>query len=533
MTLYKTNEGGGWMPSLTHVCIWDNGVHRWKRITASEAASIFPYTVEAKSGIFMCELCHQYVYLTRPGKNRRYFGHTPEEDKSCPERTFGVISPLDCDNTKHDLPIRIKLQSSDFELEIGLLGIPQSSVDELRNQMIRIHPAQLAYRLKERLRADAITYVSIGQIPFPEYQIELDCRNIYSFSHWPERIRGIDPAGTIFDADSRKKLPYDADVQVRKVYYLLKAGHIGSVCTSISLERTLMKPISGRYWYLYKVQAITFDEKAAKFFLKFHCRLTDQPISIQPIWPVYTKSPYVIHHNSKQMVFHVRGDVTTKCFPTTNQQSELLGGMGTLEFVQCSDRQQLISAGHTYLLGVNHIWRRLKYTYLRKEPLNRTTEQPTVSVTDIMGQAVPSGQANQLPYKNILRISAPYDGLVIVRRKGRVIEKRRLKADTISEFDAVQFGCKLEVFQGLDRTWSIYYQKVETAPEQDEGPLLRRLKKARGPLVLVPHSWGAVAGRLDAYPQIKGWLYQKIREGCMPVSAQCEFRQFIENLARK
>jgi len=521
------------MPSLTHVCIWDNGTHKWKRIAASEAASIFPYTVEAKSGIFMCELCHQYVYLTRPGKNERHFGHTQEEDKSCPERTFGAISLLDCDIAKHDLPIRIKLQSSDFELEIGLLGIPQFSLDALRSQMIRIHPAQLAYQLKERLHADAITYVSIGQIPFPEYQIELDCRNIYFFSRWPERIRGIDPAGTIFDTDSRKKLPYDADVQVGKAYYLLKAGHIGSVYTSISSKRILQKSISGRYWYLYKVQAISFDEEAANFFLKFHCRLTEQPICIYPIWPVYTKSPYVIHHNSTEMVFHVQGDVTTKCFPSTKQQSECLGGKGTLEFVQSADRQQLISAGHTYLLGVNRIWRRLKYTYLRKEPLNHTTEQPMISVTDIMGQAVPSGQANRLPPKNILRISAPYDGLVIVRWKGRVIEKRRLKADTISEFDAVKFGCQLEVFQGLDRTWSVCYQKAETAPGQVEEKMLRRLKKAEGSLVLVPHDWGAVAERLEAYPQIKNWLYQKIREGSMPVSAQREIKHFIENLSKK
>ena len=51
------------MASLTHVCMLsDNG---WKRITAEQAARLHPGgTVSAHSGLFMCELCGQYVILT-------------------------------------------------------------------------------------------------------------------------------------------------------------------------------------------------------------------------------------------------------------------------------------------------------------------------------------------------------------------------------------------------------------------------------------------------------------------------------------
>lgn len=51
------------MASLTHVCMWsDNG---WKRITAEQAARLhLGGTVSAHSGLFMCELCGQYVILT-------------------------------------------------------------------------------------------------------------------------------------------------------------------------------------------------------------------------------------------------------------------------------------------------------------------------------------------------------------------------------------------------------------------------------------------------------------------------------------
>ena len=60
------------MASLTHVCMWsDNG---WKRITAEQAARLHPGgTVSAHSGLFMCELCGQYIELT--GKQALHIRH--------------------------------------------------------------------------------------------------------------------------------------------------------------------------------------------------------------------------------------------------------------------------------------------------------------------------------------------------------------------------------------------------------------------------------------------------------------------------
>ena len=62
------------MASLTHVCMWSD--HGWKRITAEQAARLHPGgTVSARSGLFMCELCGQYVTLTDGDINVRYFKH--------------------------------------------------------------------------------------------------------------------------------------------------------------------------------------------------------------------------------------------------------------------------------------------------------------------------------------------------------------------------------------------------------------------------------------------------------------------------
>lgn len=523
------------MPSLTHVQILSE--HGWKKIDVSEAAAQFPSTVHARGRMLMCELCHQYVTFTRPGAQDRHFRHTPDEDKSCPERTFSASTNTNCSIKEHDLPIRLKHDSSDFRLEIGLLGVPESVFEELQDHTIQISPSgksePITYLLKERLREDQITYVPISSIPFPEYRIQLDCRNFPAFSFWPERVRGIDPAGTLFDEVSGKKLPFDADIQIKKPYLLLQNRPIPPTPSSISLQQILFKSVSKRYWYLYEVSANALDKDAAKFFLRFHCRLTDQPVSIQPIWPIYTKGPYAIHHNSQEMVFYVRGDVTTNCYPPFGQRGEQIVGRGRLEFIRCSDKQQLISAGHEYKLADDiSLRRRLKYTYLWKEPLDKAEPLPSVSVTDITGQDVLPGLADRLPPQSILRISAPYDGSVTIRKQGCVIEKRRLKAEIPSEITSIRFGYELEIFQGLDRVWAIQYQRKHQQAE-NENMILKRLKSVDGPSIPVPHAWGAVAEYLEDYPHVKQWLYQRIREGSMSVSAYHELKCLIERLAMK
>ena len=95
------------MASLTHVCMWsDNG---WKRITAEQASRLHPGgTVSAHSGLFMCELCGQYVILTDGDIRIRYFKHSAyEKSKDCPERTFGAGYSFSYSSQEHDLPIRI------------------------------------------------------------------------------------------------------------------------------------------------------------------------------------------------------------------------------------------------------------------------------------------------------------------------------------------------------------------------------------------------------------------------------------------
>lgn len=275
------------MASLTHVCIWSDNA--WKRITAEEAAKLHPDgTVSAHSGLFMCELCGQYVSLTDGTVQTRHFRHSAyEKSKNCPERMLGGSVSFSYDSQEHDLPIRITgISSTSFRFEVGLIRVPNSLIS--KDFYIEIKPngeSDTSYIFtKERLNYDSITYLPIGEKPFKKYTLNLKNGSDKLREFWPKDVKGIDPEGTLFEKTSGKKLTYDADVEIKKEYYLLKRGSFYKRSySSIRIQEIIQKQFSWEVWTLYVVSASAFCEEAARFFLDFHCRLTDYPVSLQPV----------------------------------------------------------------------------------------------------------------------------------------------------------------------------------------------------------------------------------------------------------
>lgn len=246
------------MASLTHVCMWsDNG---WKRITAEQASRLHPGgTVSAHSGLFMCELCGQYVGLSNGKIYTRYFYHnSAEKSKDCPERTFGAGYSISYGSQEHDLPIRITVSSSSFSFEVGLIRAPISLLS--KDFCIEIRPkgvSDVRYVFtKERLNCDSITYLPIGERPFEKYTLGFQNGNEKLREFWPAEIKGIDPDGTLFEKVSGKKLSYDADVEIDKEYYLLKRGYIyRESFSSVRIQEIMQKRIGCETWTLYVVSA--------------------------------------------------------------------------------------------------------------------------------------------------------------------------------------------------------------------------------------------------------------------------------------
>ena len=497
------------MASLTHVCMWsDNG---WKRITAEQAAKLHPGgTVSAHSGLFMCELCGQYVSLTDGAVQTRHFRHSAyEKSKNCPERIFGAGYLNSYGAQEHDLPIRITdVSASSFRFEIGLIRAPISSLG--RDFCIEIKPKGVLATpyvfTKERLNCEGITYLPIGERPFEKYTLNFKNGSNKLFEFWPAEINGIDPEGTLFEKTSGKKLTYDADVEVEKEYYMLKRGYFyRRSYSSIQIREIAQKQFGWESWTLYMVSASALSEEAARFFLDFHCRLTDYPVSLKPVWPLYIKGNYIIKHSQDSMYMLVEGNVTTvKTFPSA-AISQLNHNVSYPELyeVQCSSRQQLISAGRTQVL---------QYTYFWKEPLNREGLSPVVLVTDLFGSEYEPGESNTLPHKKTLLFKSIFDGELIISNN-RVVDKRKIFADRQLELDGLSYGASVQVIIGLDVVWKINFKKRRVSDIDNEVEILNQIRNASGIFIPAPHSLRNILAGMSRYPQICQWIWKCIREG--------------------
>ena len=495
--------------SLNHVCIWSK--HGWTRITAQRAASLHPGgTVSARSGLFMCELCGQFVEFTDGPIRNRYFRHKNDFlSKDCPDRTDSQTQCTSLTFTKESrgLPMRIKILSSGkFTLEMGFRlppNFPQRCIDD---QKVKIN-SQYEYSLS-RLQEGTITYLPVGEVPQAQYRISLEREDSDLAELWPAVVEGISPKGAMFDRKTGKKLPRDADVLEGHEYYLLtKEAHVLHFGTGININEVC----TCLGWHVYRVYATSFCENAAKFFLKYCCRLAEKVSEIVPLWPVHVETPYLLLYDSNfsgQMAFFLRGNASVQAFPTVSMPYNHETRGGRIFYVKCGDRQQLIAAGRAQILRYAYIWK-------DTSALARREKLPEVQVTDSDGSDISSGEYSALPRGKTLAVTPPFDGYALVLNGAEIVERYSLSAGTRTAIQCVKSGYSVEVYQGLDLVRRIEYKRPVREDSGNDETLRKILESAGGESISVPHTLGGLAAKMRDYPQVKSWLAKCIRRGRM------------------
>lgn len=496
------------MATLTHVVHW-NG-REWEPITAKNAAIKTNWrSVSVHSGLFMCELCHQKVTLVAKGNRVPFFKHSRGEDnKNCPERTIlangGEATVINSGNLP--VPLRLKVNPSDRRayIELGLLAVPEGVLGKCHNRKIKIISSRQEKYIcnVEDLKVRGITYVEVGRYPAEKYSIDMDPA---LKEYLPVTVKGISNEGAIFDGEKGKMLPQDADVRVGRKYYILKKGSVKPLQGQSDIEIAPVIAI-GKKWRIYEIMATSFSEEAAQFFMRFHCQLTETPVKLRVIWPLYKKEPYIIKHNKTNTVVFAEGNhVKVRAYPEFKLDNYVI--FDTKKFivdVKNSFRNQVIFAGRNSIL---------KYMYLWKEELYDKSTWPEVKVRDIRGHELAPGFHNRLPLKGNICISCSVDGYAVHRHKNRIVEKQILYAGELNTLNDIQYKDRITVFQGLDKIYEISFGKQKSDDKNDEKRILQKLSGMRGQKILISSVFGTIVKKLTQYPELQRWVIQQIRQG--------------------
>ena len=506
--------------ALTHVFMWTDN-NGWVPITAEEATRIHPGgTVSARSGLFRCGLCYQMVTLADGPLKGRFFKHSRGDiDKECVERSVGpeiVISP---ENKPSTLPMRLSgISKSHFSLEIGFVLSSQEIIISGTLSIQADDQPALNYNVSERLDYNQISYLNAGSRPALEYRIYFSDEHLSS--SFPKLIKGINGIGALFDGTSYKRLPNGAVVSVNRCYLLLTTtNYVTTETDSISLSER------SRYgnWKIYDVTAKQFNQSAAEFFMKFHCLLSEKSVTLFPIYPTYVLTPYLIHHRTDTMCFYIEGqDVIPRVFPNVRiHKTRCADDDCMVVIVNSASRQQIVSIGKMSIL---------RYTYLWKDSTNRHAPLPSVEVHDIMDQPVMQGES-MLPKHSTVMIRSSYDGYVEIIKDGFIIEKLSLKAETPCEVSGLQYGESLRVLQGADCVYQVEFRKIKLTSVSDD-KLYQKLMKAGGKMIPVSHRLGSMAAYFYDAPDVKKWLYQRIRAGMMPEEAYKLLKDSVKGMKK-
>lgn len=519
--------------ALTHVCMWEEG-KGYCHVTAEEAAKQFPDTVRADSRIFICELCGEWVLFTKSGDGphakERHFRHArSEETKACEDRQVQLESLWNKPLTSlgsHTLPVQIRAGKAGIRFAIGFPAIPEDGETQSGQIVIRTGAGgkSYVYNIADRMGSLGITYLEAGELPAENYILSFLGAFGHPEKYWPSTVKGVQPSGTFFEVSSHdpaigKMILPQRKISAQKSYYFLKKEQINPP-SDMKVEKIYENRQSG--WYLYRIQDIHFTRTAAQFFLKYGLFLTESPVDVYPLWPVFWQSPYIFcyqKHTARQdeefLYFFIEGEhARVAMYPQGKGLTRFSCGEGSFIKFQARERAQLVSLGNSGALG---------YFYLIQTPMHAESLQAEVSIrTDKEELQKKSGREiyHKLPPKNRLWVRGIYDGKIVRRHNGCIGGIYFLKADTEFCIRNIQFTEEIEIWQGLCCIRILRFERARKINENSfEKTLLAQLQACRGEPVPVPHSIGAAAAKWENYPQLKQWLLTKIRSGQMPGKA--------------
>lgn len=506
---------------LNHVCVWRDG--KWKRITEEEADKMFPYRISSDSGLFMCELCGQFVSFTKGDTRKRYFKHSRGEmNKECEDRSIGYYNPESIQKKDLELPIRIIQDQDDYSFQIGLPEIPENILEKQKTNEVIITNEYEEKRIYsfERLAFRGTTYVDVGKRLASRYELKLGQNTEDIWEFWPKTTITNGREGRLFDVKTGKMLPFDTDVEVGKSYYYFTKEFLRPRFSPF-LKR-VSNLDNGK---LYIVRATDLNEENAKFFLSMRARLTNMPLKILNIWPPSVNQDKVVRHTSHAVWMYLSGNARVTA------EDRLVSPIGeekdnwSIYRIPIRHNRQFVLIGRT---GV------LDYCRLQRDEKKYEVEDAKVEITDINKTPLEGYKQQKLPPEKKIFIQAEYDGIAIIQGKERYF-KKKITSDRVTPIENIDFGTSITVTVGCDVVRQICFEQKEKNrnSEVNWSDFLHKIRDAKGRDVTVDSTEFATYCSVIADERVRAFVRNAASRGTLPSEAVALLRKETMKFRRK
>lgn len=521
--------------ALSHVCEYSNEKEDFIPISAEEAVKKYPDGVEASSKIFWCMSCQKSVTLVVGEHNQPHFKHSVKDRlDNCPDKIRGY------DNSQHtkfkageyNLPIKIEFDAEKKEFHF-LLGIPISDeMDKIPKdwKVVIENSSGYArdYSFERLLQEKYITYVDVGRALTENYNISvLELKNgKYKNKKdilknlLPKKVSGVlrygdNNVGVLFDYNSKKMIPRDADISPDREYLFLTTDRLYDVKHKCSYTKEILYESHNKV-SLYHIKPGEITAQSNLYWRKNYYHITKYPVKPVPLWPVCVRLPYRLSFKAGEKVFFLNGkNVSAKMYPEKPQELlPIKHEHKDCKLVVCkrnnnikqlvTKQKQLVTFGKTYVL---------KHTYIDENLQCDSSVCDYVTIYDSNNHLIKLDNGIYEASKNesYFSVKGCFDGFIEIIRENRSIEIKDLCAGVVQHLNSIKYFEKVRVYQGLDLVLEFEVRKKNRLFNQKD--ILIKLERFSGDEIVFSNRYGGVLKEYREYPDIIRWILMKKRSG--------------------